>query len=298
MSTRLEWDTSGEKYYHAGVSNVVYYPQTSGGYGAGEAWNGVSDVQDKPSGAEATEFWADNILYANVMSAEKYAASLTCYHFPHGFLAANGVAEVVPGVRIGQQPRKGFGLCYRTEIGNDEDESIGYELNLVYGLKASPAEIDNKTKNDSPELREMSFEMSSTPVKVTGHKPTSILTISSLDFSAAQMEALEDVLYGSNSADATLPLPDEVAAIMGSEVYEIVLNKANVTTKLGKDVVLTAVTSPAGETVTWASGTVATATVANGVVHPVAAGTTVITASFTKGGVTYSDTCNVTVTAS
>lgn len=294
---RLEWDKSGERFYQAGVSKVVFYPQTVSGYGDGEAWNGVTGIQDTPSGGEYSPFWADNMKYANVQSAEEYGASVTCYYFPHGFLVCNGFAELVPGVRIGQQPRKGFGLCYRTEIGNDVDESIGYELHLIYGAKASPSEEDNNTKNDSPELKEMTFELSTTPIQVTGHKPTSSLIISSLDVSAAKMAELEDLLYGTANTAATLPTPDEIAALIGSDLYDITLNKANLSVTIGKDAVLTAITSPAGETVTWASSDTTKATVANGVVHPVAAGSTVITASFTKGGVTYSDTCNVTVKA-
>lgn len=296
---KLTWDTVGERLYETGVDQCVLYPVVNNSYPAGYAWNGVTGVTESPSGADATPIYADNIKYLNLRAAEEFGATLTAYTYPDEFASCDGSASPVKGVTIGQQSRKAFGLCYRTRLGNDtEGSDFGYKLHMVYGLTASPSERGYATINDSPEAIEFSWEMNSTPVQVTGLKPTSVVTINSADFSEAQMAALEDVLYGSDNKDARLPLPDEIVTIMGGDVnIDVSLNKANATVVVGKTTTLKASTTPAGETVTWTTSAAATATVANGVVTGVSAGTATITASVEKNGQTYSDTCRITVVA-
>lgn len=296
--SRLTWDATGERYYETGVKYGVVYPVVGNEYPKGYAWNGLTGVTESPSGAESNPQYADDIKYLNLISAEEFGATVTAFTYPDEFADCDGSAEPVPGVRIGQQRRKPFGLCYRTAIGNDtEGVDHGYKLHLIYGALASPSEKAYQTQNDSPEAIEFSWELTTTPVNVTGYKPTASITIDSRDFSSATMAAIEDVLYGTVSEDARLPLPDEVFSIMGGDHFEILLDKANVTVTVGGTVTLNATTSPAGKTVTWASSATGKATVANGVVTGVSAGTSVITASFTEDGTTYSDTCNVTVVA-
>lgn len=299
---RLTWDATGERFYETGVRNGVVYPVVNNAYPVGYAWNGLTGVTENPSGADSNPQYADDIKYLNLISKEEFGATITAFTYPDEFANCDGSAEPVPGVRIGQQTRKMFGLCYRTSIGNDtEGVDHAYKLHLIYGALASPSEKAYQTQNESPEAIEFSWEVTTTPVTVSGYKPTASLTIDSRDFSSAKMAAIEDVLYGDNSNDARLPLPDEVISIMGESVFEIVLDKANVSVTVGSTVKLNATTSPAGKTVTWASSDGTKASVANGVVTGVAATTAgspvTITASFTESGVTYSDTCRVTVNA-
>lgn len=297
---KLTWDAIGERLYETGVDQCVLYPVSNNAYPQGFAWNGVTGVTESPSGADATPIYADNIKYLNLRAAEEFGATLTAYTYPDEFAVCDGSASPVKGVTIGQQSRKTFGLCYRTRLGNDTAGSdFGYKLHLVYGLTASPSERGYATINDSPEAIEFSWEMNSTPVQVAGLKPTSVVTISSDNFTPAQMAALEDILYGSDSADARLPFPDEIIALMGSgSNYEVILNAANITVQVGKTATLRATTVPANKTVEWTSGTPAKATVANGVVTGVSAGTSVITATITDDdNNTYSDSCNVKVVA-
>ena len=212
----LVWDETGKKLFETGVSNVALYPQdTTGVYGAGVAWNGVTNISESPSGAEATTLWANNGKYLNLYSVEEYASSIEAYTYPDEFAECDGSAEIAKGVSIGQQTRKSFGLAYKTLIGSDTDgNDHGYKLHLVYGCKAAPSERSHATVNDSPEALSFSWEISTTPVSVTGHKPTASVEIDSTKVNAAKLEAFEKILFGSDAAAARLPLPDEVATLL------------------------------------------------------------------------------------
>ena len=212
----LVWDETGKKLFETGVSNVALYPQdTTGVYGAGVAWNGVTNISESPSGAEATTLWANNGKYLNLYSVEEYASSIEAYTYPDEFAECDGSAEIAKGVSIGQQTRKSFGLAYKTLIGSDTDgNDHGYKLHLVYGCKAAPSERSHATVNDSPEALSFSWEISTTPVSVTGHKPTASVEIDSTKVNSAKLEAFEKILFGSDTAAARLPLPDEVATLL------------------------------------------------------------------------------------
>lgn len=213
--SKLVWDTTGERYYETGVKKGVLYVQTAGAYPKGVAWNGLTAVTESPSGAEATALYADDIKYLNLMSNEEFGATIEAYTYPDEFAACDGSAALVDGVMIGQQKRSAFGLCYRTAIGNDTDGSdYGYKLHLVYGCQAAPSEKGYATINDSPEAITFSWEVTTTPVEVTGHKPTSCITIDSTKVDPGKLAALEKVLYGDTDIEARLPLPDEIASIM------------------------------------------------------------------------------------
>lgn len=210
---RITWDNTGERFYETGVKMGVLYPiQSSGDYTKGVAWNGLTTVTESPSGAEATALYADDIKYLNLMSNEEFGATIEAYTYPDEFAECDGSAALAAGVMIGQQKRKTFGLCYRTSIGNDVDGSDhGYKLHLVYGCLAAPSEKAYATINDSPEAITFSWEVSTTPVNVTGYKPTSQITIDSTKVKADKLSALEDVLYGKDEVEPKLPMPDEVA---------------------------------------------------------------------------------------
>ena len=221
--SRITWDTVGERYYETGVKMGVLYPiQTGGLYNKGVAWNGLTAVTENPSGAEATALYADDIKYLNLMSNEEFGATIEAYTYPEEFAECDGSAALAEGVMIGQQKRKIFGLCYRTAIGNDVDGSdYGYKLHLVYGCLASPSEKAYATINDSPEAITFSWEVSTTPVSVTGFKPTSQITIDSTKVDKLKLTSLEDILYGKDgdegaATEPRLPLPDEVAALFSA----------------------------------------------------------------------------------
>ena len=216
---KIVWDNTGERLYETGVRNGVLYPiQTDGTYSKGVAWNGLISVTESPSGAEATPLYADDIKYLNLISAEEYGSTIEAYTYPDEFAECDGSASIATGVNIGQQPRKTFGMCYRTVVGNDvENDNYGYKLHLVYGALAAPSEKAFSTINDSPEAITFSWEVSTTPVNVTGFKPTASLTIDSTKVDAAKLASLEVILYGSESKDARLPLPDEIATLMSDE---------------------------------------------------------------------------------
>lgn len=208
---KLVWDQTGERIYETGVKNGVLYVQEAGAYPKGVAWNGLTAVTESPSGAEPSPLYADDIKYLNLMSAEEFGGTIEAYTYPPEFKACNGEAEANKGVSLGQQPRKTFGLCYRTTVGNDVDgNEYGYKLHLVYGCLASVSEKAYSTINDSPEAITFSWEFSTTPVTVEGFKPTSIITVDSTEVDAEKMAALEAVLYGTESEEAHLPLPAEV----------------------------------------------------------------------------------------
>lgn len=216
---KLVWDKTGERLYETGVSHGVLYVQDStGAYPAGVAWNGLTAVTESPSGAEATPLYADDIKYLELRSAEEFGATIEAYTYPKEFEACDGSAELAEGVTIGQQDRKAFGLCYRTIVGNDvKKNDLGYKLHLIYGATASPSEKGYQTVNDSPEAITFSWEVTTTPINVDGFKPTSSLTIDSTKVDKSKLDTLEAKLYGTESAEATLPTPDEVAAIFKAE---------------------------------------------------------------------------------
>ena len=221
----LVWDKTGERRIETGVDHCalyVYDPSTKT-YGKGVAWNGITTISEKPEGAEATDLYADNILYLSMLSAEKMKATIEAYTYPDEFEQCDGSMELTKGVKIGQQARVAFGLVYRTKIGDDvAGQDKGYKLHILYGCKASPSEKGYKTVNDSPEAISFSWELSTTPVNVTGAKPTSSLTISSLDVDAGKLKALEGKLFGTDvqgggqAADPKLLLPDEIKAHFGA----------------------------------------------------------------------------------
>jgi len=216
--SKIVWDKTGERFYETGVDHgVIYrYDTTEQEYNTGEAWNGLTAVNESPSGAEASPIYADNIKYLNLMSAEDFGATIECFTYPDSFAECNGEATIIDGVTIGQQTRKIFGFSYRTLLGNDtESTDYGYVINLVYNCLASPSERAHSTVNDSPEAASMSYTISTTPVEVTGYKPTAIVKIDSTKTSDAGMKAIEAVLYGSENTEPRLPLPDEIAEIIG-----------------------------------------------------------------------------------
>lgn len=223
-SFAIEWDKTGEHLYETGVDRgVLYVMDANGAYPAGVAWNGLTGVTESPSGAEANAIYADNIKYLNLFSAEEFGATVEAYTYPDEFALCDGSASLLTGVVIGQQPRKTFGLCYRTVVGNDvAGESFGYKLHIIYGAMASPSEKAYQTINDSPEAITFSWELNTTPVNVAGHKPTATLVIDSTKTTEGKMTAIEQVLYGTPASGSTeavaarLPLPDEIASIMNA----------------------------------------------------------------------------------
>lgn len=215
--SRLVWDQAGERVYETGVKNGVLYPQVNSEYPKGVAWNGLTAVTESPSGAEATALYADDIKYLNLYSAEEFAATIEAYTYPDEFAECDGSASIATGVSIGQQTRKAFGLSYKTTVGNDTDgNNYGYKLHIIYGAMAAPSEKAYATINDSPEAITLSWEISTTPVSVQGFKPTASVTIDSTKVDAAKLKALEDILYGSDSEEPRLPLPDEIITIVGT----------------------------------------------------------------------------------
>ena len=212
---KLVWDKTGERFYETGVKNCVLYVQNeSGAYPKGVAWNGITAITERPSGAESTPLYADDIKYLNLVSNEEFGATIEAYTYPDEFAECDGSAEIAKGVSIGQQTRKSFGLAYKTLVGSDTDgNDHGYKLHLVYGCKAAPSERSHATVNDSPEALSFSWEISTTPVSVTGHKPTASVEIDSTKVNAEKLAAFEKILFGSDTAAARLPLPDEVAEL-------------------------------------------------------------------------------------
>ena len=216
--SKLVWDLTGERYYETGVKQGVLYVQEGGAYPKGVVWNGLTAVTESPSGAEATALYADDTKYLNLISNEEFGATIEAYTYPDEFAQCDGSAALVTGVMLGQQARSTFGLSYRTSLGNDtEGSDYGYKLHLIYGAIAAPSEKAYTTINDSPEAITFSWEVSTTPVAVTGFKPTSCITIDSTKVDAGKLAALEAVLYGSDEEEARLPLPDEIAELMGDE---------------------------------------------------------------------------------
>ena len=216
--SKLVWDATGEHIYETGLRMGVLYPlNASGAYTPGVAWNGLTSVSESPSGAEANPIYADDIEYANLFSREEFGATIEAYTYPDEWAECDGSANLAPGVVIGQQNRKTFGLCYRTVVGNEvEGEEFGYKLHIIYGAKASPSERQYQTIGDSPEAISFSWEISTIPVNVNGHKPVSTVTLDSTKVDQTKLAQLEAILYGGDNVDPRLPLPDEIATIFAS----------------------------------------------------------------------------------
>lgn len=229
--SKLVWDAVGEKMFEAGVDHAVLYPvNASGEYTPGVAWNGIVSISETPEGAEPQDQYADNIKYLSLMSAEQLGGTIEAFMYPDEWNECDGNAEVSKGVVIGQQNRKSFGLCYRTKIGNDVDgQDHGYKLHLLYGAKVSPSERSYETINDSPEPITFSWEYTTTPVGVTDHQPTALMTIDSTQIDKDKLAALEEILYGSDGADGDprLPVPDEIIALLAGNAEEATAARAN-----------------------------------------------------------------------
>ena len=215
---KLTWDDTGERIYETGADHAVLYVlDNNNAYSDGVAWNGLLGFDENPSGAEPTKLWADNINYITMFSAEEYGGTIRAYTYPEEFEQCDGSAQLATGVTVGQQTRKTFGFVFRTKVGNDTNgDDYGYKLHLIYGCKASPSSKTHDTINDSPSAVEFSWEVNCTPVPVTGLKPTCVIEIDSTDFTAndSKLAALEGVLFGTQSSNARLPLPDEVKTII------------------------------------------------------------------------------------
>lgn len=211
----LTWDVQGERYYETGVSKGVLYPFKEGKYSNGVAWNGLTAVNESPSGAEPTPLYADNIKYLNLLSNEEFAATVEAYTYPDEFAECDGSSELAVGVSVGQQKRIPFGLSYVTKLGNDTDgQDHGYKIHLIYGALAKPTQKNYATINDSPEAITFSWELSTTPVAVPNMKPTACITIDSTKVTPENLRKIEDKLYGGDTAEATLPTPAELAALL------------------------------------------------------------------------------------
>lgn len=215
--SKIVWDKSGERFYETGVKNGVLYVQENGTYPKGVAWNGLTAVTESPSGAEPSPLYADDIKYLNLLSTEEFAATVEAYTYPPEFEECDGSASIAVGVNIGQQKRKPFGMSYKTVLGNDEENnSYGYKLHIIYGALAAPSEKAYASINDSPEAITFSWELSTTPVSVTGFDPTASITIDSTKANPEKLAALEKILYGDTDTEPRLPLPDEIAQLMSA----------------------------------------------------------------------------------
>lgn len=213
----LTWDVQGERYYETGVSKGVLYPFKEGKYSKGVAWNGLTAVNESPSGAEPTPLYADNIKYLNLLSNEEFAATVEAYTYPDEFAECDGSAKLAVGVSVGQQKRIPFGLSYVTKLGNDTDgQDHGYKIHLIYGALAKPTQKNYATINDNPEAITFSWELSTTPVAVPNLKPTACITIDSTKVTPENLKKIEDKLYGTETEEATLPTPSELAALIAA----------------------------------------------------------------------------------
>lgn len=295
---KLSWDQIGERTYETGVDKGVLYPIQAGNvYSKGFAWNGLTGVTESPSGAEATPLYADNIKYLNLLSAEDFGATVEAYTYPDEFGECNGESNIATGISVGQQARKMFGMSYRTKLGNDANPEAGYKIHLIYGAQAAPSEKAYATVNDSPEAITFSWELSTTPVEVPGMKPTASLVIDSTKVDADKLAQLEDILYGTASADARLPLPSEVIAIVtGKKVASIAITRAPLKTTYVEGEAF----DSTGMVITATYEDETTAYVNNYVVTPSGALATTdesVTISYTEGGVTKTAEQEITVNA-
>jgi len=221
--TQITWDAPGTRRYETGVDRgVLYIPNASGIYDKGYAWNGLTKVTEKPTGATTNATYADNIKYLNLISLEEFTADIAAYTYPDEWAQCDGTQEPEPGVAINQQPRVSFGMSYRTMVGNDlEATNFGYKLHLVYNALAAPSQKAFDSINATPAAIELSWTISTTPINVTGHKPTATMTIDSTKVSASALATLEQFLYGTAGTDPSLPTPDAVLAIFSGTVTQV-----------------------------------------------------------------------------
>lgn len=235
---RATWDEVGEKRYELGVDHGMLYVMQALAYAAGVPWNGLTAVNETPSGAESNKNYADNIEYANILSAEEFGATIEAFTAPDEFRPCDGFSQPAKGVFIGQQNREKFGFCYRTKLGNDtEGQDLGYQIHIIYGAQASPSERNRSTVNENPELMTLSWEVTTTPVPVPGFRPTSHLILDSTILSAEDMKKIEDILYGTDDetmppaeeggdpividgADPRLPMPKEIIDLLGAALVQ------------------------------------------------------------------------------
>lgn len=213
---KLVFDELGKRFYETGVSNAVLYPQADdGSYPKGVAWNGITAANESPSGAESNDQYADNIVYLSLTGAEKFEGTIEAFSSPAEFDECDGMKELSKGLTVSQQTRKPFGFAYKSILGNDiKGNDYGYKLHIWYGCKAAPSERSHTTVNDSPEPQNPSWTVSSTPIAVPGAKPSSVLTFNSTTTPAEKLKKIEDILYGTDEADARLPLPSEIIELL------------------------------------------------------------------------------------
>ena len=213
---KIVWDAVGQRLYESGVDHGVLYVQQGDAYGPGIAWNGLTSVTESPSGAESNPQYADNIKYLNLVSAEEFGATIEAFTYPPEFAVCDGTAAPSKGLAIGQQTRKPFAFSYRTKVGNDtRGQDFGYKLHIVYGCQAAPSEKQYQTINDSPEAISFSWDVTTTPVPVTGYKPTALITLDSTKIDAAKLKTIEDSLYGTDAGESKLLMPDEIITRIG-----------------------------------------------------------------------------------
>lgn len=295
----LTWDNVGERFYEVGVDRGVVFPYKNDAYQKGVAWNGLTAVNENPSGAEATALYADNIKYLNLVSSEEFGCTIEAFTYPDEYAECDGSAEPTDGVYLAQQPRKPFGFAYRTRIGNDTSGTEkGYKIHLVYNALAAPSSKSYGTINDSPDAMTLSWEVTTTPINVSGYKPVAHIIIDSTKVGSSQLATFEEILYGNEVSDSRLPLPDEVLTIFrGSSTPSIELSRHSINVTSGDSFELAVTKVPNDASVTWASTSDSVASVSNGTVTAGTAGNAIITASITVDGVTYSDTCTVIVAA-
>ena len=212
---KLTWDDTGKRFYETGVDQgVLYVRDSNGAYPLGVPWNGLINVTESPEGAEPNAQYADNMKYVNIQSAEEFKATIEAFTYPEEFAECDGSAQPKPGAFIGQQERKTFGLVYRTKIGNDLTQEAGYKLHIVWGAVAAPSEKAYATINDSPEPTTFSWEITTTPVNVTGYLPTSTMTLDSIELGSVKMAAIEAKLFGDATNAAALLMPDAILALI------------------------------------------------------------------------------------
>ena len=224
--TQLIWDKSGERTYETGVDHGVLYLPTDGVYDTGVAWYGLTTVTESPSGAESNKQYADNMVYLNLLSVEQFGGTIEAFTYPDEWAECDGSGVPTEGVSIGQQPRKTFGMSYRTKVGTDQDPEAGYKIHLVYGALAAPSEKAYGTVNDSPEAMGLSWDITTTPVDVgvidgKQYKPTASLVVESLKVDATALATLEQTLYGTAGTDPRLPLPADVVAMFSGTVTQV-----------------------------------------------------------------------------
>lgn len=219
--SRLQWDQTGARRYETGVDRGVLFVKEGSGYAAGVAWNGLTNVNERPSGGELSAVWADNIKYLNLRATENFGATIQAYTYPDAWAECDGSKELATGVIVSQQARKGFGFSYRTRIGNDvEGDSLGYKIHLIYNCEAAPSERGYNTVNDNPEAIQFSWEVDTTPIDtgIEGVRPTAHLIIDSTKFATeadkAKLTAIENLIYGTENTESELPSPTKILQIL------------------------------------------------------------------------------------